>query len=521
MKTCAVIIFCLLGIHTVHAGTRYAIFIGKNNGGRGRPVLKYAHHDARHMRQTLIDVGNLRPDNATLLLEPDIKALRSGLDRFARSLAGGSGQREVFIYYSGHSDERGLLVDNTVYDFADLKKWVQALASDVKIVILDSCSSGSLARVKGGKKIPSSYLSESVGHRGTAILASSSSSEDSQESDQLKGSFFTHNLIAGIRGAADINRDKRVSLTEAYNYAYEETLSNTLDSTAGPQHPFFDFNVSGHGELAVSDIGDAGSGLTFADDIIGRVYVFDADSRLALKFTKTTAKPLTVRLNADALRIRVFHEKNVFDAQVNLGKNETKHIGKSDFSYLPVTGADQPKERYNSPYFVAGVLGPSFHFFMPKGALAGYDLADLGLTARVMGGIKFRGETALYLTGAVSGISNLTKANGHAPLILNAGIGGRYHFYPSGFFIGGSANAAWNRISIVENSATLIYNSGMGFGFELSAGMEWKAARDLGIGITWFSYFGAVYGGTASDPRVAADQIQNVAIGLMLSATFF
>ncbi len=39
------------------------------------------------------------------------------------------------------------------------------------------------------------------------FLTSSSASEDSQESDELKGSFFTHALLSGLLGAADENRD--------------------------------------------------------------------------------------------------------------------------------------------------------------------------------------------------------------------------------------------------------------------------------------------------------------------------
>jgi hypothetical protein len=68
---------------------------------------------------------------------------------------------------------------------------------------------------------------------------------------------------------------------------------------------------------------------------------------------------------------------------------------------------------------------------------------------------------------------------------------------------------------------TLTYASGIGFGVELNAGMEWKLARDMGLGISWFSYFGTVYGNAGSDARLSADQVQNIVIGLMASLTFF
>lgn len=516
--------FCIIAGQVT--AKRYGLFIAKNNGGKGRPVLRYAQNDVHNLRATLAETGNLKVENSILLIEPDIAKLRSALQRFSQMLAREKNAREVFFYYSGHSDERGLLIDNAVLDFAELKKWISELPSEVNIVILDSCSSGSLARLKGGKQVASTLLADTVNHRGTAILASSSSSEDSQESDQLRGSYFTHNLIAGLRGAADLNRDQIVSLYEAYTYSYEETLASTLDSRAGPQHPFFDFKVSGQGDLPLSDLRQSASQLVFGDDILGKIYIFDGNNCLSLKVHKTSAKPLLVRLNPDRFQIRIFHEKNITEAAVELLPNQARRLNAGQFSALPVSTTIEPRLRYNSDFFLAALFGPSFHYFMPaSGSLRGIDLADLGYTGRVNAGLKIREDTALFMTGAVSGISNLTKSSGNTnPMVLNLGLGARYHFYPSGFFIGGSANAAWNRISVTQDFGagreTLTYMSGLGFGIDLNAGFEWMLARNLGLGISWFSYFGTVYG-SGSDPRLTADQVQNVVIGLMVSLTFF
>jgi Caspase domain len=436
MKLVAALVFLLCLVQGLSAGTRYGIFIGKNNGGSKKALLKYAHLDAKQLHATLVEIGNLRTENSILLLEPDIQTLRRNLRKFSGMLAASKETaREVFFYYSGHSDEAGLLIENSVLDFAELKKWIQELPSEVNIVILDSCSSGSLARIKGGKRVPSAVLSESVSHRGTAILASSSFSEDSQESDQLRGSYFTHHLIAGLRGAADLNRDSRVSLYEAYTYSYEETLANTLESRAGPQHPFFDFKVSGYGDLPVSDLKQAGAQLIFGGGIEGKIYIFDNENHLGLKLHKTSTKSLTVRLPPDQFHIRIFQDKSILNADVTLKANERRELEIKHFSPLAVDIQTPVKERYNSDFFLAGVFGPSFHFFMPSaGTLRNIDLADLGITARGMAGFKLKNEIALFLTGAVSGVSNLTKSSATQPLILNVGGGRTLSFPPVGFF---------------------------------------------------------------------------------------
>ena len=74
--------------------------------------------------------------------------------------------------------------------------------------------------------------------RGYAFLTltSSSAEETAQESDRLKGSFFTHYLVSGMRGAADVSRDGKVTLNEAYQFAFHETLAQTVDTRSGAQH---------------------------------------------------------------------------------------------------------------------------------------------------------------------------------------------------------------------------------------------------------------------------------------------
>jgi len=73
--------------------------------------------------------------------------------------------------------------------------------------------------------------------KGYAFMTSSSASEAAQESSRLKRSFFTHNLISGMRGAADMNQDGRITLNEAYQFAFDGTLTQTEKTLAGPSTP--------------------------------------------------------------------------------------------------------------------------------------------------------------------------------------------------------------------------------------------------------------------------------------------
>src|SRR5262249_26956603 len=79
-----------------------------------------------------------------------------------------------------------------------------------------------------------------------------SESESAQESDALQGSFFTHYLVSGLLGAADGDGDGNVTLGEAYQYAYDNTLRATSRTLAGTQHPTFHYELGGQGEVVLT-----------------------------------------------------------------------------------------------------------------------------------------------------------------------------------------------------------------------------------------------------------------------------
>ena len=62
-------------------------------------------------------------------------------------------------------------------------------------------------------------------------MTSSSENEAAQESERLRGSFFTHALLTGVRGAADASGDGKVTLGEAYQFAFNETLAQTTTNS--------------------------------------------------------------------------------------------------------------------------------------------------------------------------------------------------------------------------------------------------------------------------------------------------
>ena len=172
----------------------------------------------------------------------------------ARASGANAPRTEVVVYYSGHADEKGLLLGEDRYSYRSLRDRLDQIPADVRIAVLDACASGAFTRVKGGKRRAPFLIDEATSTRGHAFLTSSAATEVAQESDRIRASYFTHYLVSGLRGAADSSGDGRITLNEAYQFAFSETLGRTVDSKGGAQHPSYDINMSGTGDVVMTDV---------------------------------------------------------------------------------------------------------------------------------------------------------------------------------------------------------------------------------------------------------------------------
>jgi hypothetical protein len=235
---------------------RFAILVGNNHGDSDEVRLRYAEADASKMRDVLVDLGGFRHENVVLMQAADAVKVRQtivALNHRIRGLAGAS-QSMLVVYYSGHADADSLHLGGSSFSMRELEQLVSGSPADVRLLVVDSCRSGALTRSKGAVRGDSFavQLDERLASQGAIFLTSSSSNEDAQESELLKGSFFTHYLVSGLRGAADSSGDGRVTLSEAYRHAYDNTLRASSRTLAGTQHPSFRYNMTGHGDLTLT-----------------------------------------------------------------------------------------------------------------------------------------------------------------------------------------------------------------------------------------------------------------------------
>jgi hypothetical protein len=237
---------------------RIAVLVGANRGGVGRAQLRYSYSDAEQMAQVLRQVGQFAPADLRVMQDPEPQAILDELDRDLLALKDSGGESMLVFYYSGHADSQSLYPAGKALPFAQLRQRLESQAATVRIGIIDACSGGGWTGTKGiyasapfVVDVPMQLTSE-----GSVLIASSSGVEKAHESDQVYGSFFTHHLVAALRGAADQHGDGVVTLTDAFAYARERTIRDSA-AVADPQHPSFSMNLRGRADLPLTRVANA------------------------------------------------------------------------------------------------------------------------------------------------------------------------------------------------------------------------------------------------------------------------
>ncbi|MBN2353556.1 MAG: hypothetical protein JXD23_13365 [Spirochaetales bacterium] len=320
---------------------RYGIIVGSNEGGPERVSLRFAASDAQAFAAVMQDMGGLPVSNRVLLLNPMLDNVVRAFADMGKKIAAAKSEakrREFVFYYSGHSDEEGLLIGEQRLGYKELRTLITGVNTDVRMAVIDSCASGVFIRAKGGVQRPPFMQDAAVEMKGYAFLTSSSETEAAQESDNIEASFFTHYLVSGLRGAADASRDGVVTLNEAYQYAFNETLVRTERTQFGPQHPSYDIQLTGTGDLVLTDLRETSAGLLIDDAVTGRIYIRDAAKKLVVELNKQDKGSLEIGLSPGDYTVLVDAQGALSQAAVRLSSGRRAILRASDLRAVQPEG---------------------------------------------------------------------------------------------------------------------------------------------------------------------------------------
>jgi hypothetical protein len=208
--------------------------------------------------------------------------------------------------------------------------------ASVRLMVVDACQAGGLTRLKGGEPAEpfDIVVDDQIASEGMAIITSSAHGEDAQESDRLQSGVFTHHFIAGLHGAADSSGDARVTLNEAFDYGYRQTLESTSQAPV-LQHPSFAYHLRGQRELVLTTLD--------ANPQMGRLRLREAGDYLVFAAALEGALVAEVRVDGGAVLslpagtyvLRRREPAAVWQGAVNIAPQELVELGSDGMEQLP------------------------------------------------------------------------------------------------------------------------------------------------------------------------------------------
>ncbi|MEY3303510.1 MAG: caspase domain-containing protein [Pseudanabaena sp.] len=204
-----------------------ALLIGVSQYEAGLPSLAAAPKDVAAMERVLQSSELGAFDEVKTLIDPDLEAMQTAIDRLFQSCQKGD---LGLLYFSGHgitddSDRLYLATRRTGKDTfrstAVSASFIQGIMRDrgyqrQHVLILDCCYSGAFAEGWLAKSADIN-LKPQLEVEGSVVLTSSTSTQKSYEDKEGELSLYTNYIVQGIEsGAAESDGDGMISADELH-----------------------------------------------------------------------------------------------------------------------------------------------------------------------------------------------------------------------------------------------------------------------------------------------------------------
>lgn len=230
LRTLATAAFLLIGSGIYISAKTYVVAVGIGyyqeqwlesiafGPGDARSIAKIFndHRDA--------DVFMLLNDNATR--DHILRVLKS---KFSQAKP----EDEIIFVYTGHGFDGGFSgygKDETIFNY-EIQNIMKASKASRKMIFMGNCHSGSLAK-KYQNNTPERQRNNRQ-NSNVILFMSSRPNENSWGNANSECSCFIKHVSRGLLGAADANKDNKVTVRELFNYVSPHVISET----GGKQHP--------------------------------------------------------------------------------------------------------------------------------------------------------------------------------------------------------------------------------------------------------------------------------------------
>jgi hypothetical protein len=331
MGTRIVMLLIVAALARLSFAERYALLVGNTEAQGTYAQLKYVQNDIASFKEILGGFCGFDRSRIVTLYNGTPEDLTRSLAAVAAQLAGSKDDLFLF-YYSGHAEATCLKMGAREYPLDSLKQQLNTFPADIRIGIFDACQSGSFARLKGGRLAEPFLFRDDGRAKGQVILCSSSINENAQESDALGSSVFTFHFVNALRGSADMSGDGRVTISEAYQYAYNRTISSTAGSAGGVQHPSYQFRIQGEGDIILADLNVSSRGILLGPDVRGDITIISSGNAVVADLSKEKSSAVMIALSPGSYRVLCGLTEKRYQATALVRENAIARLRQADFS---------------------------------------------------------------------------------------------------------------------------------------------------------------------------------------------
>lgn len=199
------------------------------------PTLRYTDDDAYQLFAFLKspEGGALLDDQVRLLIDED--ATRTNIVEAMRQTFSRADDNDVLLFYfSGHGLQGAFLPTdydghNNRLEHETINQLLSSSRAKHKLVLADACHSGSLLAYKAASalSLEKYYKAFEETSGGTALLMSSKGEEYSLEDGGLRSGIFSHFLVRGLKGAADADGNRIVTIGELFDFVHQKVRMYT------------------------------------------------------------------------------------------------------------------------------------------------------------------------------------------------------------------------------------------------------------------------------------------------------
>ncbi len=236
-------------------GRKYALLVGISRFRHQSGYitnLRYADADARSLYEFLQSPsgGSFPTENMLLLVNEQAtlarfrEALASLITRagpddllviFLATHGGPDEQARQNLYFALHDTEYERLAE-TALAMKELQTYLQQnIRARRMVMLVDTCQSAGLTEtpreiMRGGSNLANLYIERLLyGEEGRAVITASDVDEASREGERWGGGHgvFTYYVLSGLRGEADLNGDRLVTLGELFRFVRHKVRLDT------------------------------------------------------------------------------------------------------------------------------------------------------------------------------------------------------------------------------------------------------------------------------------------------------